>query len=104
VPPHVASLHPVGGASGGWRFCPHDLARGDFRALLDSDLYLPKSWADDRPRCRAAGIPDDVRHRSKWRVALDQLIRLGRNGVRFDWVVFDEGYGSDLPHEKWARS
>jgi len=29
------------------------LARGDFRALLDADLYLPKSWADDRPRCRA---------------------------------------------------
>ena len=73
------------------------LARGDFRALLDADLYLPKSWADDRPRCRAAGIPDDVRHRSKWRVALDQLIRLGRNGVRFDWLVFDEGYGSKVP-------
>lgn len=73
------------------------LARGDFRALLDADLYLPKSWADDRPRCRAAGIPDDVRYRSKWRVALDQFIRLGRNGVRFDWLVFDEGYGSKVP-------
>lgn len=73
------------------------LARGDFRALLDADLYLPKSWADDRPRCRAAGIPDAVRYRSKWRVALDQLIRLGRNGVRFDWLVFDEGYGSKVP-------
>src|SRR5579871_5172881 len=73
------------------------LARGDFRALLDADLYLPRSWADDRPRCRAAGIPDGVRYRSKWRVALDQLIRLGRNGVRFDWLVFDEGYGSKVP-------
>jgi len=73
------------------------LARGDFRALLDADLYLPKSWADDRPRCRAAGIPDAVRYRSKWRVALDQMIRLGRNGVRFDWLVFDEGYGSKVP-------
>ena len=30
---------------------------------------------DDRPRCRAAGIPYAVRYRSKWRVALDQLIR-----------------------------
>lgn len=73
------------------------LARGDFRARLDADLYLPRSWADDRPRCRAAGIPDGVRYRSKWRVALDQLIRLGRNGVRFDWLVFDEGYGSKVP-------
>jgi len=73
------------------------LARGTFRALLDADLYLPRSWADDRPRCRAAGIPDEVRHRSKWRVALDQLIRLHGNGVRFDWLVFDEGYGSKVP-------
>jgi SRSO17 transposase len=73
------------------------LARGTFQTLLDADLYLPKSWAEDRPRCRAAGIPDDVRYRSKWRVALDQLIRLGHNGVRFDWLVFDEGYGSKVP-------
>ncbi len=73
------------------------VARGDARALLDADLYLPRSWAADRPRCRAAGIPDAVPYRSKWRVALDQLIRLGRNGVRFDWVVLDDGYGSTVP-------
>jgi SRSO17 transposase len=73
------------------------LARGDFRALLDADRYLPKSWADDRPRCRAAGIPDAVRYRPKWRIALDQWIRLGRNGVRFDWLAFGEGYGSKVP-------
>src|SRR3954470_22647388 len=36
------------------------VARGTFQALLDADLYLPKGWADDRPRCRAAGIPDAV--------------------------------------------
>ncbi|MGW1047454.1 IS701 family transposase, partial [Streptomyces sp. NPDC002547] len=30
------------------------------RALIDRELYLPKSWTDDRERCRAAGIPDDV--------------------------------------------
>src|ERR1039458_5668350 len=31
----------------------------DFRALLDSDLYLPEStWHEDRPRCKAAHIPD----------------------------------------------
>lgn len=73
------------------------LARGTFRALLDADLYLPKSWAQDRQRCRDAGIADEVRYRSKWRIALDQLIRLHGNGVRFDWLVFDEGYGSKVP-------
>src|SRR6476661_7372763 len=45
------------------------VAKGTFQALLDADLYLPKSWAADRPRCRAAGIPDDVKHRTKWRLA-----------------------------------
>jgi SRSO17 transposase len=73
------------------------VAKGTFQALLDADLYLPKSWAEDRPRCRAAGIPDDVRHQAKWRLAVDQGVRLAGNGVSFDWLVFDEGYGSKVP-------
>src|SRR3954470_16736135 len=72
-------------------------AKGTFQALLDAELYLPKSWAEDRPQCRAAGIPDDVRHRAKWRLAVDQWVRLAGNGVAFDWMVFDEGYGSKVP-------
>jgi SRSO17 transposase len=73
------------------------VARGRFQALLDAELYLPQSWDADRPRCRAAGIPDDVRYRPKWRIALDQLLRLSGNGVTFDWLVFDEGYGAAVP-------
>jgi SRSO17 transposase len=73
------------------------VAKGTFQALLDADLFLPKAWSDDRPRCRAAGIPDAVRHRTKWRLAMDQLIRLSGNGVTFDWLTFDEGYGAAVP-------
>ena len=73
------------------------VAHGRFQALLDADLYLPKSWDDDRPRCEEAGIPDDVHYQAKWRIALDQYLRLHRNGVRFDWLTFDEGYGSKVP-------
>jgi len=73
------------------------VTRGQFQALLDADLFLPKSWSDDRPRCRAAGIPDNVRHRTKCRLAMDQLLRLTGNGVSFDWLVFDEGYGAAVP-------
>jgi SRSO17 transposase len=72
-------------------------ARGTFQALLDADLYLPKVWSEDRPRCRAAGIPDGVRHRPKWRLAVGQWVRLSEAGVSFDWLVFDEGYGSNVP-------
>lgn len=73
------------------------VAKGHFQALLDADLYLPKTWDADRPRCQAAGIPDEVRYRPKWRIALDQLIRLNGNGITFDWLVFDEGYGAAVP-------
>jgi len=73
------------------------VAKGSFQVVLEADLYLPESWDADRKRCRAAGIPDDVRYRPKWRIALDQLIRLNRNGVTFDWLVFDEAYGAAVP-------
>ncbi len=73
------------------------VAKGTFQALLDADLYLPESWAADRERCRDAGIPDDVAYRAKWRIALDQWFRLRENGVAFDWLTFDEGYGSKTP-------
>lgn len=68
-------------------------AQGDFHALLDGDLYLPEDWAADRPRCREAGIPDEVGYRPKWQIALDLYDRARANGVTFDWLTCDEGYG-----------
>ena len=64
-----------------------------FTCMLNSDLYLPKSWADDRERCRRAGIPDEVVYRPKWRIAIEQTESAMKNGVRFDWITFDEDYG-----------
>ncbi len=73
--------------------------RGELAVLLDSDLYLPKSWVDDRAcggtRCRDADIPDGMTCRSKTAIALDLVRRAIGNGIRFDWQVFDEGYGKD---------
>jgi SRSO17 transposase len=75
-------------------------AKGTFQALLDADLFLPQAWSQDRPRCQAAGIPDTVKHRTKWRLALDQLVRLSAHGISFDWLTFDEGYGAAVPFLK----
>jgi SRSO17 transposase len=69
------------------------VARGRFKALLDAELFLPESWDADRRRCREADIPDALRHRPKWEVALGQLGRARGNGLTFDWLTFDEGYG-----------
>ncbi len=37
---------------------------GDFQCLLDSDLYLPKDWANDPVRRTEAYIPDEVVYRA----------------------------------------
>ena len=67
----------------------------DFKTLIDSDLFLPeKTWDADRERCRKAHIPDDIVYRSKSDIALEQYRRAVANGLRFDWLTFDEWYGS----------
>jgi SRSO17 transposase len=74
------------------------IACDEFRALVDSDLYLPETtWHEDRPRCREAHIPDTVVYRAKWRIGIEQVERAMANGVRFDWITFDEGYGGKPP-------
>jgi len=65
---------------------------GAFRAMLDSDLYLPeKGW--DRQRREQAGIPASLQYRPKHQIALDQLAHALANGVRLAWVCADEWYG-----------
>ena len=68
-------------------------ARGGFHCLLDGELYLPEDWAADRERCREAGIPDTMKYRPNWLIALELYDRAIAHGVHFDWLTFDEGYG-----------
>jgi len=68
-------------------------AAGEFHTLIGSDLFLPEEWSNDRPRCREAGIPDEVVHRPKWQIALELRDRAVACGVRFEWMSGDEGYG-----------
>jgi len=72
-------------------------AAGDFHCLLDGELFLPESWDQDRPRCRRAGIPDEVVYRPKTTMALELYDRARASGVDFQWLTFDEWYGSKPP-------
>ena len=56
-------------------------------------LYLPESWARDRRRRRAAGVPDDVEFQPKWQLALAQIRALQAEGVPPAPVIADAGYG-----------
>jgi SRSO17 transposase len=69
-------------------------AAGDFHCLLDGELFLPESWSEDRERCREAGIPDEMVYRPKTEIALELYDRAGGNGIRFQWLTFDEWYGA----------
>jgi SRSO17 transposase len=69
-------------------------ACGDFHCLLDGDLFLPESWANDRTRCHEARIPDDMTYRPKSEIALELYDRSISNGLSFSWLTFDEWYGA----------
>ena len=69
-------------------------AADEFHTLLDGELFLPESWSKDRPRCREAGIPDTVVYRPKTEIALELYDRAVANEVHFEWLTFDEWYGT----------
>jgi len=56
-------------------------------------LYVPESWTTDRPRCRAAGVPDTVAFAPKWQHALDLLDAALAAGVRRHVVLGDAAFG-----------
>ena len=56
-------------------------------------LYLPLAWAEDLPRRRAAGVPDDIVFTEKWRIALAQIEHLLAVGLPRAPVLADAGYG-----------
>jgi SRSO17 transposase len=73
-------------------------------ALIDRALYLPKSWASDRERCREAGIADDVGFATKPELARQMLERALGAGVRPSWFLADEVYGQDRRLRHWLEA
>jgi SRSO17 transposase len=72
-------------------------------ALIDRDLYLPKVWTDDRERCRAAGIGDQVAFQTKPQLAQALLQRTVETKVPFRWVTGDSVYGGDRRLRVWLE-
>jgi FOG: Transposase len=71
------------------------------RALIDRELYLPKSWTDDRGRCDGAGVPDEVGFATKPELGLAMLERALAAGVLSGWVTADEAYGQNPTFRSW---
>jgi SRSO17 transposase len=73
------------------------------RAFIDRELYLPKAWTEDRARCRAARVPDQVGFRTKPQLARVLLERALDAGVPAAWVTADEVYGQDPALRGWLE-
>jgi SRSO17 transposase len=58
-------------------------------------LFLPEEWVADPERCARAGVPEAMQTaQSKGEIALAELDRLRKSGVRFGIVLADAGYGT----------
>nr|WP_308426495.1 transposase [Streptomyces fuscichromogenes] len=74
-------------------FAAYTSAHG--RALVDRELYLPKSWTEDLERCRAAKVPDEREFATKGELARHMVLRALASPLPIDWVTADSAYGQD---------
>lgn len=62
---------------------------------LSFELYLPKEWCSDAARRAKAHVPDRVRFREKWRIALAHLRDVLKSGIQITAVLADADYGTN---------
>jgi len=62
---------------------------------LQHRLYLPKAWAEDRPRCERVGVPAEVDFATKGEVAWGQIEATLAAGIPRGIVLMDAGYGDE---------
>jgi len=74
-------------------FVAYASARG--RVLVDRELYLPKSWTQDRERCRTARVPDEREFATKGELARHMVLRAVASPLPIAWVTADSAYGQD---------
>jgi len=58
-------------------------------------LYLPKEWAKDKARRKKAGVPGDIRFKTKPEIALDQIRWACEAGLPRGVALMDAAYGVD---------
>jgi len=62
--------------------------------LIDTSLFLPQKWIDDKRRCDKAHIPESERiFETKPEKALSMIKSNLKLGVKFDWIGGDGLYG-----------
>ena len=66
---------------------------GQEHALVDTRLFLPREWTQDKARCEKAGIPKDRRrHRTRHQLCLEMLAKHGEK-LPHRWIAGDDELG-----------
>lgn len=73
------------------------------RALVDRELYLPRSWTGDESRMAAAQVPPGTSFRTKPQLLQVMIERAITAGIPFRWVTADEAYGDNGPLRDWLE-
>lgn len=60
--------------------------------LVDTRLYLPKEWTQDKTRMKKAGVPKGTKYRTRHKLALEMLDQHGSN-LPHRWVAGDDEMG-----------
>jgi len=72
-------------------------------ALVDTRLYLPEEWTKDKERRRRAGIPKEIRCRTRHELALEML-REHRTVLPHRWVTGDDEMGRNSHFREELRA
>lgn len=71
---------------------------GKEHALIDTRLYLPKSWFQDKERREKCHVPQSLRYQKRTELALEMLIER-RQQFPHSWVTGDD----ELGRASWFR-
>ena len=58
-------------------------------------LYLPQEWTKDRERRKAAGVPPEIRFKTKPQIAIDLIQQAIAQGVSMGVTLADAAYGNN---------
>jgi len=81
-----------------------DLGTEESSTPLDWGLYLPESWINDPVRRKKAGIPEEIKFKTKTELALDLIDEVRRWGLQDRLILSDSGYGDAYEFRQGLRS
>lgn len=79
------------------------ISDGLVAAPMAGRLYLPEAWIANRPRCREAGVPEEVEFATKSQIALGLLRQMVADEIDRAPVLGDSAYGDSYEFRQELR-